>query len=267
MAHLELLGGKSMTSLEEGSNDKKSRSHFTELLKVEGKLAFRDGYGIIGIAVPIGLLVVFAIIGSAEPGNVSGGYTVLDIYLPVIMVIGFIFIALGLPSSLVRDREIGWLRRISTTPVHPSRLLAAQLIVNLIFALVTLLIITFGGEIIFHVALEVNIPLFVFSIILSIAVIFSLGMVLVAVAPSQASAQGLNGAFVLGLMFLSGLWTPPELVGGPLATIIYYSPSGAAVGALFDSVFNQVPPYTTFVTLVVYTVIFAFIAIRYFRWE
>jgi ABC-2 type transport system permease protein len=266
------MGSKAMTSanVEEkrGENSQRRRGHFAELLKVQGKLALRDGYGIVGIAVPIGLLVVFAIIGSAEPGSAgSTSYTVLDLYLPVVMVIGFIFIALGLPSSLVRDREIGWLRRISTTPVHPSRLLAAQLIINLIFALATVLIITFGGEVIFHVALDLNIPLFILSIILSITVIFSLGMVLVAIAPSQAASQGLTGAFVFGLMFLSGLWTPPELVGGPLATIIYYSPSGAAVRALLDSVFNQPIPYTTFVTLVVYTVIFAFIAIRYFRWN
>jgi ABC-2 type transport system permease protein len=141
------------------------------------------------------------------------------------------------------------------------------LIINLIFALATVLVILFGGEVIFHIALDVNVPFFILSIVLSIAVIFSLGMVLVAVAPSQAAAQGLNGAFVFGLMFLSGLWTPPQAVGGLLATIIYYSPSGAAVRALLDSVFNQVPPYTTFVTLIIYTAIFALIAMRYFRWE
>jgi len=242
--------------------------HFSELLKVQGKLAVRDGTAIVGMAVPIGLLLVFALIGSAEPGNQGNtGYTVLELYIPVVMVLGFVFIALGLPASLVRDREIGWLRRISTTPVHPSRLLAAQLVINLIFALATVVIIVFGGEVIFHAALDVNIPLFILSIVLSIAVIFSLGMVLVAIAPSQAAAQGMTGALVFGLMFLSGLWTPPELVGGPLATIIYYSPSGAAVRALLDSAFNQAPPFTTFVTLVVYAVIFAFIAIRYFRWE
>ncbi len=257
-----------MTSVEEKAENSRRGGGFSELLKVQGKLALRDGNGIIGIAVPIGLLLVFALIGGAEPGNQGNtGYTVLELYLPIILVIGFVFIALGLPTTLVRDREIGWLRRISTTPVHPSRLLAAQLIINLVFALVTVVIIIFGGDVIFHVALDVNIPLFVLSIILSIAVIFSLGMVLVAIAPSQTAAQGLTGAFVFGLMFLSGLWTPPELVGGTLATIEYYSPSGAAVRALLDTAFNRAPPVTTFVTLIVYSVIFTLIAIRYFRWE
>ena len=258
-----------MTSGSAGPKETNPRGgHFSELLKVQGRLALREPNGLLGIAVPFGLLVVFALINGQEPGNVGNtSYTVLDLYIPIVMVIGLVFIGLGLPSTLVRDREIGWLRRISTTPVHPSRLLAAQLIINLIFALVTIVVVIFGGEIIFGAALNVNVPLFVLSIVLSIAVIFSLGLVLVAVAPSQAAANALGGGFVFGLMFLSGLWTPPEVVGGPLATIIYYSPSGAAVRALLDSAFNQAPPYTTFATLAVYAVIFAFIAIHYFRWE
>ncbi|HKW04899.1 MAG TPA: ABC transporter permease [Nitrososphaerales archaeon] len=249
-------------------NSERRRGHFSELLKIQGKLALREPSGVMGIALPFGLLVVFALISSAVPGNVGDTtYTTLDIYIPVVMVIGFVFIALGLPTTIVRDREIGWLRRISTTPVHPSRLLATQLIINLIFALVTVLIIIFGAVVIFGAVLDVNLPLFVLSLILSIATIFSLGLVLVAIAPSQAAATGLGGVFIFGLMFLSGLWTPPQAIGGPLATIIYYSPSGAAVRALLNSIFNQPIPYATVVTLVVYTTIFAFLAIRYFRWE
>jgi hypothetical protein len=34
-----------------------------------------------------------------------------------------------------------------------------------------------------------------------------------------------------------------------------------------DSAFNGGPSYAALLTMVVYTVIFAFIAIRYFRWE
>ena len=257
-----------MTSSPVRPEETKRRGRFSELLKVQGKLALREPNGVLGIGIPFALLVVFALIGSYEPGNTCNtSYTVLDLYIPIVMVIGFLFIGLGLPSTLVRDREIGWLRRVSTTPVHPSRLLAAQLVINLIFALITVVVVIFGGDVIFGAALDVNVLFFVLSIVLSIGVIFSLGLVLVAVAPSQAAANALGGVTVFGLMFLSGLWTPPELVGGPLATIIYYSPSGAAVSALLDSAFNQVPPYTTLVTLVVYTVVFAFIAIRYFRWE
>jgi ABC-2 type transport system permease protein len=245
------------------------RGQFSELLKVEGKLALREPYGLFGVVFPVVLLVLFGWISSQVPGNVANtGLTVLDLYIPTIMVIGFISIAISsLPNRLVRDREIGWLRRVSTTPVPPSRLLGAQLILNLVFALAMVLIVIFGGEMMFGAPLIVGIPFFVLSIILSIAEIFSLGLVVAAIAPSQTVANALSGALFFLLLFLSGLWVQPALVGGPLQTIMYYSPSGAATRALLYSVFNAAPPYTTLVTMIAYTVIFAVIAIRYFRWE
>ena len=254
----------------EESGTKNSGGHFSELLKVEGKLALRSPIGIVtGIGLPVILLVVFSLIGNANPGNVGDtGLTIIDLYVPTIMVIGFIGTAISaLPQALVRYREIGWLRRVSTTPVHPSRILAAQLIINLIVALATILIVIFGSEFIFGAPLTVGIPYFVLSIILSLAAIFSLGLVVAALAPSQAAASGISGGLFFLLLFLAGLWVQPSQVGGLLATVMYYSPVGAATRAILYSVFDQAPPYTNLVTLVVYTVIFAYIANRYFRWE
>jgi len=259
-----------MTSVPSESKEKESRGHFSELLKVEGKLALREPTGLgMGIGLPIILLVVFGLIGIANPGNVANtGYTVLDLYVPVIMVIGFIFLGItSLPVTLVRYLEIGWLRRVSTTPVPPSRLLGAQLILNLVLALAAILIVIFGSKFIFGAPLDVGIPYFVLSIVLSIAVIFSLGLVVAALVPSQTVATGLTGLLTFLLLFLSGLWVQPAQVGGPLATIMYYSPSGAAARALLSSVFNAAPPLETVVTMVTYTAIFALLAIRYFRWE
>lgn len=120
----------------------------------------REPYGAFGVILPIILLALFGFISSQVLGNVGNtGLTVLDLYIPTIMVIGFISIAItSLPNILVKDREIGWFRRVSTTPVPPSRLLAAQLILNLEFALVMVLIVIFGGEIIFGAPLTVGIP-------------------------------------------------------------------------------------------------------------
>src|SRR5205807_2183761 len=106
------------------------------------KLALREPAGLaMGIGFPIILLVIFGIIGIAVPGNVAGtGHTVLDIYVPVIMVVGLISLGISsLPVTLVKYREMGWLRRVSTTPTPPSRLLAAQLALNLVLALATIM--------------------------------------------------------------------------------------------------------------------------------
>lgn len=248
---------------------RRSRAQLAALLKVQAKLALREPYALgVGVGLPAVLLVVFGLISKNVPGNVGGsGLSVIDLYIPTLMVISFVAIAISLPNTLVRDREIGWLRRISTTPVHPSRLLAAQLILDLVLAAVAIVIIIVGGTVIFGAPLSVGIPFFILSLALAIAVIFSLGLIVVALAPTQTIASAVGGVLFFALLFLSGLWVQPVQVGAPLSDIMWYSPSGAAVRAILYSVFHATPPVTTLVTLVGYTLLFVFVAVRYFRWE
>ena len=228
-----------MTRSMGGERSHRSLAQFLALLKVQAKLSLREPYALgPGIGIPVILLVVFGFISKNVPGNVgNSGLTVIDLYVPTIMVISFIVIANSLPSTLVRDREIGWLRRISTTPVHPSRLLGAQLIVDLV-----LVIILVGGTAIFGARLTVSIPFFILSLALAIAVIFSLGLVVVALVRTQVQSQFVGGVLIFALFFLSGLWVQPVQVSGPLQVVMWYSPSGAAVRALLDSVISSTPP-------------------------
>jgi len=247
----------------------KGKSPFSQLLRVEGKLAIRAPYGLgLGIIFPTVLLVVFGLVGSVVPGNVADtGFTILELYIPIILVIGFFGVAItALPIPLVRDRESGWLRRISTTPVGPSRVLAAQLVLNLIFALLGIVIVLLGSAVFFGSTLNVGIY-FVFTTILALAEIFSLGLVIAAIAPSQTAQNAISGVLFFAMLFLSGLWYPAAEASGPLQTIMYYSPGGAAVNAMLASVFGTAPSLTSVVIMVVYAVIFAAVAIRYFRWE
>jgi ABC-2 type transport system permease protein len=252
-----------------GLRSRRWRAQLAALLKVQAKLSLREPYALgVGVGLPAILLVVFGLISGNVPGNVGGtGLTVIDLYIPVIMVISFIGIAVSLPNTLVRDREIGWLRRISTTPVHPSQLLGAQLIVDLVLAAVAIVIAIVGGTVVFGAPLTIDIPFFILSVALAIAVIFSLGLVLVALASTQTAASVAGGVLFFALLFLAGLWVQPDVVGGPLQVIQLYSPSGAAVRALLYSVFGETPPVTILVALAGYTLVFAFVAVRYFRWE
>jgi ABC-2 type transport system permease protein len=80
-------------------------------------------------------------------------------------------------------------------------------------------------------------------------------------------ASVIGGVLFFALLFLSGLWIQPVQAGAPLADIMWYSPSGAAVRAILYSVFHATPPVTTLLALAGYTLVFAFAAVRYFRWE
>jgi ABC-2 type transport system permease protein len=247
----------------------RSRAELAALLKVQARLTLREPYAFgLGIGLPAILLLVFGFISKKVPGDVAGsGLSVIDLYVPTLMVISIIAIAISLPNMLVRDREIGWLRRISTTPAHPSRLLAAQLILDLVIAAVAITIVIVGGTVIFGAPLSVGIPFFILSVVLAIAEIFSLGLVVVALMPNQTAASAFGGVLFFGLLFLSGLWVQPVQVAVPLREIMWYSPSGAAVRAILYSVFHATPPWQTLAALAGYTILFAFIAVRYFRWE
>jgi ABC-2 type transport system permease protein len=259
-----------MTSVPSKSKQNESRDYFSELLRVEAKLALRTPIGLGGgLGIATVLLVVFGLIGVASPGNVAGtNLTIIDLYVPTLMAISFTFLGIySLPYTMVRYREMGWLRRVSLTPESPSRLLAAQTIINLVVALAAILILVFGSELIFGASLHASVPYFVLSIVLSIAELFSLGLIVAAVVPTQQICSAVSGVLMFLSFFLSGLWVQPSQVGGIVATIMYYSPPGAAVSALLSSAFNSTPSYTSIVTMIVYTAIFAFVAIRSFRWE
>ncbi len=251
------------------STSHRPRVRFAELLKVQAKLAVREPIGLLaGIGLPVVLLAVFGFIGEQVPGQVGDtGLTIIDLWTPTILVLAFVFIAVSLPNTLVRDREIGWLRRVSTTPLHPAMLLAAQLVIDLALAAAAVLIVILGGALMFGASLHLQLLPFGVSLLLAIAEIFALGLALVALVPTQTVASVVGGIVTFALLFLAGLWVQPAQVGGPLATIMYYSPSGAAARALLDAVFNGNPSYAALLTMAIYTVLFGFIAIRYFRWE
>lgn len=211
---------------------------------------------------------MFWAISRSSSGGVAGtGLTVLDLWIPTILVVGYISLAmLSLPATFAKYREIGWLRRISTTPVPPSMLLAAQMVLNVIVAGVVTVIVVVAGAILFGAPLRVGLE-FVGVVILAIAELYSLGLIVAAIAPTQQAASYIAGGLFFPLLFLSGLWIQPVQVGGVLEQIMWYSPAGAPVRALLYSIFNVTPPYGTLVAMAAYTVIFAWVAVHFFRWE
>ncbi len=251
------------------SRGHRHRGAFATLLRVQARLTLREPYAVLlGLGLPLVLLWVFGFISGKVSGNVAhSGLSVIDLYIPTLMVIALIAISISLPNTLVRDREIGWLRRVSTTPVSPWRLLGVQMVIDLGLAVIAVVVLLVGGSTIFGAPLHLDVPIFVVSAALAVAEIFSLGLLLVALIPTQALASAVAGVVFFLLLFLSGLWVQPVQVVGPLREVMWYSPSGAAARALLYSVFNHVPPVTTLIALAGYTVVFAYASVRLFRWE
>jgi ABC-2 type transport system permease protein len=243
---------------------------FGKIVLNEARLARRQPLPVIGsIGLPVVLMIIFAEIpSSSQVVATLGGLTLFDVYLPIIMVLGLTMLTLlALPGPLVSYRELGVLRRLSTTPVPPSWLLAAQVVVQFGVALTGLLIVNVASVTVFGAAAPKSPAGLALSLLLAVAGLFALGLLIAAVAPTAGSVNAISRLALIPLMFFAGLWLPRPLMPHVLQVISDYSPLGAAVEAIQDSMQTGFPPARPLLVLAAYTVVFAFAARRFFRWE
>jgi ABC-2 type transport system permease protein len=241
------------------------------LTQAELRLFLRERAGIFwGVGFPVVLLIIFgAIPGFRSPvSKALPGVSILDAYVPILFAFVLAMLALNVvPPVLAGYREKGILRRLATTPVGPGRVLAAQLIVNISMAIVTLVVLLALARIAYHVPLPRQAGGFVLALALAIVALFGLGMVIAAVATTGRTANAAGAILFFPLMFFSGLWLPIASMPAALQHVSHATPLGAAVQALTDAWAGHFPHPLQLITLAVYAVVLPALAARSFRWE
>lgn len=246
------------------------RTAFGKIVANEARLAWRRPVGLIGgLGIPTVLLVIFGEVPTFKNRTQGlGGLTAFQVYVPILIVFCFAVIALmALPMPLASYRELGILRRLSTTPVPPSWLLAAQAIVQLCVALAGLAVILIVGSTAFGAPAPKSPAGFAISCLLCIAALFPLGLLIASVAKTAFGAGVIGRVAFFPLVFFAGLWLPRQLMPGVLEDISNGTPLGAAVEAIQDSVQGQFPPAMPLLVLAGYAVVLGFLARQFFRWE
>ncbi len=221
------------------------------------------------LGLPVLMLVIFGELPKFQVHKASlGGLTLFDTYIPVLisMVIGLLALV-NLPGPLATYREQGILRRLSTTPVPPSWVLAAQIVINLSLAVLAMFVIVVVGIAAFDEHAPNNMGGFVAAVVLTVGALFSIGLVLATLAKTAQGAYAMGMAVFFPLIFFAGLWLPRANMPSVLQHISDYTPLGAAVEAIQDSMTGTFPPATPLVMLGAYMVVFGFLAVRYFKWE
>ena len=246
------------------------RAAFSKMVVNEARLAWRQPTGMIaGAGVSLLLLVIFGEIPAFRtPSSSLGGFSAFDVYLPILMCFSIAIIAFTyLPGPLVSYRELGILRRLSTTPVPAYWVLAAQIVVQSCLMVITLVLLVTVSVVFFGISVPKNPAAMVLSIALCMAALFAIGLTIAALARTSGAARGLMAAALYPMMFFSGLYYPVELMPAFIQDISNYTPLGAAVPAIGDAWLGQFPPVQPLLVLAAYTVVFGFLAKRFFRWE
>ncbi|MGH3624459.1 MAG: ABC transporter permease [Sciscionella sp.] len=242
-----------------------------KLTGTETKLFLRDpGAVITTVAVPVGLLLVFGLMpGINKPDAQFGGHSPLaTLIAPIAIAMLLGMLALNvLPTYLATYREKGILRRLSASPVHPSNLLTAQLLVQLAAAAVVVLIVVGVGTVALGMSAPGNLAGFLISLVLGTASLFAVGLLVAAVAPSGRAATGIGMAAFFPMLALGGVWVPKEQLPVFMQHIADVLPLGATLNSLRETWAGNSPEVLQLLAMVAFVVVAGALATRLFRWE
>ncbi|SFQ67451.1 ABC-2 type transport system permease protein [Amycolatopsis arida] len=241
-----------------------------KLTAVESKLYLRDPASwLTVVAVPIGLLLVLSLIpGATAPSDDFGGHQPLAAFIaPLCVTLVLAMVALTIfPAYLGTYREKGILLRLAASPVPPRRLLIAQLVVHLVAAVVVVVLIVAVGHLALGMELPANPGGFAVAALLGALALFSVGLVVAAVAPSGRAASGIGSAALFPMLALGGVWVPKEHLPAVLRDVADVLPLGAALNALRESWVGATPRAVQLVALAVAAAVCLVVAVRFFRW-
>ncbi|SHH94091.1 ABC transporter permease [Streptomyces sp. 3214.6] len=242
----------------------------TAVLRTEVRLFRREPGAIFWILLfPTLLLVILGSVPSFRDHQSDlGGLRTIDVYVPVAVLLGMIVGGLqAMPQTLTGYRERGILRRMATTPVRPSALLSAQMVVYGGAALVSALLALAVGRLGFGVRLPQQPLGYVLALLLAVLAALALGSVVAALSRTTKIAGAIGSAVFFPSMFCAGVWAPVQSMPHLLARIVGYTPFGAAAQALNQAAAGHWPGWSHLGVLAVWILLLTGAASRWFRWE
>jgi ABC-2 type transport system permease protein len=238
------------------------------LIVTEAKLIGREPITwLAAIALPTVILLIFgSIFGPTEPDPALGGLRFIEVFVPslVVITVGTLGIQ-TLPIRLATYREKGVLRRLSTTPVHPLRLLIAQLAIYMVTAIVALVLLVITANVAFGVPLPREPLYYIAAFLLGMGSLFAIGLLVAALAPSSRVATAVAIPMFFVVMFLGGVYLPRVYLPDLLVKIGEFTPPG--VQGLQDAWLGTVPQVAPLLGMGLVTIVVGVLAVRLFRWE
>ncbi|MEU6353422.1 ABC transporter permease [Streptomyces sp. NPDC047072] len=242
----------------------------TAVLRTEARLFRREPGALFWILLfPTLLLVILGSIPSfRQPDGDFGGLRPVDAYVPVAVLLGLIVGGIqSMPQTLTDYRERGILRRMSATPVRPSALLSAQMVVYGGAALASALLALVVGRAAFAVRLPKQPAGYLLALLLTVLAALALGAVVSSLSRTTKIAGAIGSAVFFPSMFCAGVWMPVQTMPDALARAVGYTPFGAAAEALNQAAAGHWPGWGHLGVVAVWILLLTGAAVRWFRWE
>jgi ABC-2 type transport system permease protein len=183
-----------------------------ELTWLETKIFAREPMGLIGtVAIPV---VTFLFLGRLFAGrsmqlDAAEKAALVRVEMPVLASILICLSAvLSLVTIIAIYRESGILKRLRATPLRPHTILTAQVLVKLLFTLITMALLLVAGKRYYPVPVDVPIASFALALVISTVAILSIGFLIASLVPTARFAQPIASLIFYPMIGLSGLFVP-----------------------------------------------------------
>ena len=173
-------------------------------------------------------------------------------------------------SILVQERTQGLLRRLASTPISKAEVIAGKWDGRMALAVIQILVALIFGTYLFNMDWGPNLGMVMLVLVAWGGFCASAGLWLGTVANTQAQAGGLGVLVANALAALGGCWWPIEVTPEWMQFVQKLIPTGWTMDALHKLISFQASAESVIpniAMLVVATVIFAWLAVRRFRYE
>lgn len=244
---------------------------FMTLFKTELKLSFRGiDMFIFAICMPVIAMVIIGLIYGDAAAYEGADYTFIEQSFGAISTIAIAAGGvMGLPLVISDYRHKKILKRLKVTPTSPTMILAVQLLVYAVYALVSLVLVYGTGYMFFGMNLVGSFLTFLGAYGLVLVSLFSIGLLVGGVAPDIKTAGVIASLLYFPMLLFSGATIPYEVLPKTMQNISDVMPLTQGIKLLKAASLGYPLENTmlSLLSLIIVTVVCSTIAIKYFKWE
>jgi ABC-2 type transport system permease protein len=240
-----------------------SRHAVVAQTRAETVLQLRRGENlIVTLAIPLGILVFFAKVDA-----ISTDYAhPVDFLVPGVLslaVMASAMVSLGIATGF--ERRYGVLKRLGSTPLSRSGLLAAKTATVLGLEVVQITLVVLVG-----IAIgwrpSGGLGAAIVLLLIGTVAFAGIGLLMAGTLRAEANLAAANGLFLV-LLFLGGMAYPLDKLPAGLQDFAKLLPAAALSETVRAVLTSQPFPTGELVVLIVWAIAAPLLAARYFRWE
>jgi ABC-2 type transport system permease protein len=231
---------------------------------MESRLMMRNGEQLL-LAVVIPVIVLIGGVAGADRVGLELEHTPVDVFAPGVLALAVMstaFTSLAIATGF--ERRYGVIKRLGSSPLPRSGLLAGKIGGLLLIEILQVLVISLVA-----LALdwdpEPGVVSAVLAVVLGTAAFASLGLFISGVLRAEATLAAANLVYLL--LMAGGAVVLPSSAYGAFGHVVHWLPSGALGGAMREALIDGSTAWTDLLVLLAWAVLGTALTARTFKWE